>query len=224
MPAVVAGYVHRGGGRAWYATHGASVPQSQGLVGGSAGYRLVVIAASAGGLAAITRVLGALPADFPLPIAVVQHVDPQHHSHVADILARRASLHVKLAEIGDRLVTGTIYVAPPDRHLEIQDEDLIALTQGQLVHYVRPSADRLFESAARTGPVIAVVLTGSGTDGTDGAVAVRAGGGTVIAQDEATAAFFGMPGAAIRAGAVDYVLPLAEIAPKLIELASRSRG
>jgi two-component system chemotaxis response regulator CheB len=182
------------------------------------------MAASAGGLSALGRVLGALPPDFPLPIAVVQHIDPQHHSHIANILGRGVSLHVKLAEVGDRLVTGMIYIAPPDQHLEIESEELITLTHGQLVHYVRPSADRLFESAARTGPVIAVVLSGSGTDGTDGAVAVRAGGGTVIAQDEATAAFFGMPGAAIRAGAVDYVLPLAEIAPKLIELASRSGG
>ena len=96
----------------------------------------------------------------------------------------------------------------------------IVLEHGAPVHFARPSADRLFESAAEAcGPVIAVVLTGSGSDGACGATAIRAAGGVVIAQDEASSAFFGMPHAAIERGAVDYVLPLDEIAPALVRLA-----
>jgi two-component system chemotaxis response regulator CheB len=96
----------------------------------------------------------------------------------------------------------------------------LSLADTAPVNFSRPSADRLFESAARAfGPVIAVILTGTGRDGTAGATAVRAGGGVVIAQNEATSEFFSMPHAAIKAGAVDYVLPLDDIAPALMRLA-----
>lgn len=181
-------------------------------------YRVVIIAASAGGLNALAAVLGSLPADFPLPIVVVQHIDPHHASLVASILARRSSLRVKEAAQHDALTAGTVYVAPPDFHAEFLG-GAILLTHTPPVHFARPSADRSFLSGAEQGPVIGVVLSGAGVDGAAGVVAIKAAGGVVIAQDEATAEHFGMPQAAIETGAVEFVLPLDEIAPALTALA-----
>lgn len=183
-------------------------------------FRVVVVAASAGGLTALAALLTALPSDFPLPLAIVQHIDPNRDSFIANILGRRTKLVVKEAERDDILTPGVVYVAPPGWHMVIVKGGAITLTHTAPVHFVRPSADELFESAARAfGPAIGVVLSGSGTDGAAGATAVKALGGTVIAQNEATAMFFGMPHAAIESGAVDYVLPLDDIAAQLVSLA-----
>ena len=181
-------------------------------------YRVAIIAASAGGLSALAVVLGSLPADFPLPIVVVQHIDPHHASLVASILARRSRLRVKEAAQDDVLAAGTVYVAPPDFHAEFLG-GAILLTHTPPVHFARPSADRSFMSGAAQGPVIGVVLSGAGVDGADGVVAIKAAGGVVIAQDQATAEHFGMPQAAIGTGAVEYVLPLDQIGPALSTLA-----
>ena len=181
-------------------------------------YRIAIIVASAGGLKALTAVLSLLPADFPLPIVVVQHIDPHHASLVASILARRTCLRVKEAAQHDALVAGTVYVAPPDFHAEFLG-GAILLTHTAPVHFARPSADRSFLSGAAQGPVIGVVLSGAGVDGAAGVVAIKAAGGVVIAQDAATADHRGMPQAAIDTGAVEYVLPLAEIGPALTALA-----
>ncbi|MBO0686482.1 MAG: chemotaxis protein CheB, partial [Candidatus Dormibacteraeota bacterium] len=122
-----------------------------------------------------------------------------------------------------RLRVGQVRIAPPDRHLLVNPDGSLGLSQSELVHFVRPSADLLFESAAAAlgRRVVAVVLTGSGSDGAMGVTAVKKMGGTVIAQDEATSEFFGMPGAAIRAGSVDFVLPLAEIPRMITSLVAR---
>lgn len=185
-----------------------------------AAYDVVALVASAGGLNALSQVLGGLPADFPATIVVVQHLDRHHRSLMAEILNRRTSLRVKQAEEGDHLELGTVYVAPPNSHLLVNADSTLSLTQSELVHFVRPSADLLFESVAAShrDRVIAVVLTGTGGDGNMGVRAVKQMGGTVIAQDEETAQFFGMPGAAIATGCVDFVLPLDEISPALITL------
>ncbi|MHB9026699.1 MAG: chemotaxis protein CheB [Armatimonadota bacterium] len=183
-------------------------------------FQIVALAASAGGITALMQVLSELPAEFSAPVLVLQHLDPRHKSLIAEILGRRTRLRVKEAEAGDQLTPGTIYTAPPDRHLLVEPDDTLALTRTELVHFVRPSADLLFESvAARFGPgAIAVVLTGMGSDGAMGVSAIKKRGGTVIVQDEASSEFFGMPGAAIKTGDVDFILPLAEIAPALIKL------
>jgi two-component system chemotaxis response regulator CheB len=185
-----------------------------------AAFDVVAFASSAGGLGALSEVLSALPEDFPAAIAVVQHLDPRHRSLMAKILSGRTPLAVKEAEEADRLRPGTVYIAPPDKHLLINSGGTISLTQSEMVHFVRPSADLLFESVAASykDRVIAVVLTGSGSDGKMGVKAIKKMGGTVIAQDEATSEFFGMPGAAIQSGNVDFVLPLKEIASALVTL------
>lgn len=183
-------------------------------------FHLVAIAASAGGLSALVAVLTRLPRSFPLPIALVQHIDPNRVSVVPQILGRRTALLVKHAEHDETMIPGVVYVAPPALHLQIADDGHVVLNSDDPVRFLRPCADRLFASAASAfGPIIGVVLTGTGSDGATGAQAIKQFGGLVIAQDEATSAFFGMPQAAIRRGAVDRVLPLNAIAPALEALA-----
>jgi two-component system chemotaxis response regulator CheB len=180
----------------------------------------VALAASAGGLKALSQVLAALPGNFPATLVVVQHLDPRHRSLMADILSRRTDLTVKQATEGERLNASTAYIAPPNRHLLVNSDGTLSLTQSELVHFVRPSADLLFESVAASFKerAIAVVLSGTGSDGSMGVKAIKKMGGTVIVQDEKSAEFFGMPGAAIETGEVDFVLPLEEIPSALITL------
>ena len=190
-----------------------------------AAFDVVALAASAGGLTALSSVLADLPAEFPAGILVVQHLDPRHRSLMADILNRRTRLEVKQAEDGDHLTPGRVYIAPPNRHLLLNGDGSLSLTQTELVHFVRPSADLLFESVAVSykDRAIAVVLSGSGGDGSMGVKAIKKMGGTVLAQDQRTSEFFGMPGAAIHSGSVDFVLPLEEIAPALVTLVMKGQ-
>jgi two-component system chemotaxis response regulator CheB len=185
-------------------------------------FDVIAMAASAGGLSALSVILSDLPENLPVSIVVVQHLDPRHRSLMADILDRRTHMVVKEAVDGECLKPGTVYIAPPDRHLLVNGDGSLSLSQTELVHFVRPSADLLFESLAASYKerVIAVVLTGTGSDGNMGVQAIKKMGGTVIAQDEETCEFFGMPGAAIQTGSVDFILPLEEIASALITLIS----
>jgi len=129
-------------------------------------------------------------------------------------------LKVKEAENAENISTGTVYIAPPNRHLLVTPGGSISLSESELVHFVRPSADLLFESVAACYKerAICVVLTGTGSDGSMGVQAIKKMGGTVIVQDEKSSEFFGMPSAAIQTGQVDFVLPLVEIAPALVTL------
>src|ERR1051326_3913171 len=177
-------------------------------------YDIVALAASAGGLRALSYILAALPADFPAALVVVQHLDPRHRSLMADILSRRTALRVKEAEDDDRLAAGTAYIAPPNKHLLVNGGGTLTLTQTELVHFVRPSADLLFEStaAAYRERAIASVLSGSGGAGAVGVRAIAKVGGTVIVQDQQSSEFGCMPEAARQPGIVDFELPLQEIA------------
>lgn len=177
-------------------------------------YSIVAIAASAGGITALGRVLGGLPSGFGVPVVIVQHLDPRHKTVIAEVLGRRAKMPVRLARDGERTEAGTIYVAPPNHHLLVGADGVLMLSSSELVHFVRPSADLLFESVAGSyGPrAIACVLTGTGSDGVMGASAVKSRGGTVIAEDPELAEFKGMPEAVVASGAVDFILPLDEIA------------
>lgn len=164
--------------------------------------------------------LGSLPADFPAPIVVVQHLDPHHRSAMAELLTRRTPLDVVEAQDGDTLARGMVHLAPPDHHLLVGADERLSLSSSPQVHFLRPSADLLFDSVAEAygEGAIAVVLTGTGVDGSDGVRRIKALGGTVISQDEPTSDFPGMPGSAVRTGCVDHVLPLGEIAGRLVDL------
>ena len=133
------------------------------------------------------------------------------------ILARSTQLRVKPAENGETPQPGTVYVAPADTHLVVGSDRRLELVKSEPVRFQRPSANVLFDSLAKhvDGGAVVIVLSGMGSDGADGAVAVKGAGGKVMAQDEASAEYFGMPGAAIATGAVDWVLPVAEIGPAL---------
>jgi two-component system chemotaxis response regulator CheB len=182
--------------------------------------RVIAIAASSGGLAAISEVLGTLPATLPAAILVLQHLAPDQRSHLPEILADRTALAVRQASQGMRLEHGVVYVAPPGAHLLVGGDGRFVLSQLPPLHWCRPSADRLFASVgARYGPgAIAVVLTGYGVDGAEGAQVLRRLGGIVLVQDDATSACPDMPRAARRAGDVDRVLPLGDIAAELESL------
>ncbi len=179
---------------------------------------VVALVASAGGLGAFSEVVAALPIDLEAAVVVVLHLHAGHESLLAPILARHTRIPVKQAEPGDRLEPGHIYVAPPDAHLLIGDDGVLQLDQSPPVRFLRPSADLLLASMARCyeDRGMAVVLSGSGNDGAAGASAVKSSGGAVVAQDEATAEYFGMPSAAIANGSADQVLPLEEIAGAVV--------
>ncbi|MGF1478649.1 MAG: chemotaxis protein CheB [Cyanophyceae cyanobacterium] len=180
----------------------------------------MAIAASVGGLNAISRILSDLPANFTASILIVQHLDPKHRSLMAEILRRKTDLVVKQAEVGDRLKPGVVYIAPPNYHLQVDSGGVLSLSQTKLMNFVRPSADILFNSVAVSygSRAIAVVLTGAGKDGGAGIQKIHELGGIAIAQDEGTAECFSMPSAAIKTGAINFVLPLNHIALKLISL------
>lgn len=186
--------------------------QVQGDLG--APYGVVAVAASAGGITALGRVLGGLPAGFPVPVMVVQHLDPRHKTVIAEVLGRRANMPVRLAREGEKAEAGVVYIAPPNHHLLVGIDGVLTLSSSELVHFVRPSADLMFESVAGSygSRAVACVLSGTGSDGVMGASAIKSRGGTVIAEDPEQAEFRGMPEAVVASGVVDFILPLDEIA------------
>ena len=174
---------------------------------------VVAIAASTGGPAALHRILTALPADFPLPILVVQHISRGFSPGFASWLDKASPLRVKLAEEGEALRPGTVYVAGDDHHLCLAADRRVHLSTAEAVGGFRPSATVLFESVAAAfgRRAVAVILTGMGRDGVDGLRAIRRAGGRTVAESEATAVVYGMPAAAVSAGLADFILPLDEV-------------
>ena len=186
------------------------------------------MAASVGGLKALSVILGGLPADFPGAILIVMHVAPEHKSLLAEILNCRTHLHVRQARTGDYLVPAGVFVAPPNHHLFVVKGGRLKLSSpgSEKVHHARPSAEPLFASVAKLYKknAIAVVLTGGDGDGSSGVQLIKQQGGRVIAQDRHTSQDFSMPESSINTGDVDFILPLKAIAPKLIALAEAGRG
>ena len=185
---------------------------------------ILVIGASTGGPDALCTVLRELPANFPIPIAIVQHMPPLFTKMFADRLDRISALSVFESVGGEELRPGTVFVAPGDHHLELRREGgtvKTALSSAPPENYCRPAVDVLFRSAANlyNGGVLACVLTGMGHDGGVGSKAIVAAGGTVIVQDERTSVVWGMPGTVANAGSAAAVLPLDRIADALTQAA-----
>jgi two-component system chemotaxis response regulator CheB len=186
--------------------------------------RVLLIGSSTGGPQALTALVSEIAAVLErAPVLITQHMPPTFTTILAEHLARAGSCPAHEAEDGEAIVPGTIYLAPGGRHMSVirrEGQAAIALSDGPLVNFCRPAVDPLFSSAAQVwaSGVMAVILTGMGSDGTHGAQDIAAAGGSVIAQDEASSVVWGMPGAAANAGVCSAVLPLDQIAPKLVRL------
>jgi two-component system, chemotaxis family, protein-glutamate methylesterase/glutaminase len=177
-------------------------------------FPVVVLAASTGGPATVMRLAPGFTREFPAAVILVQHMPAAFTSQYAVQLAEFTNIRVKEAEANEPLVPGTLYICPGAQHLRVTASGRIQLdgSSGRIGGYL-PNIDTTMESvAAFAGPMsIGVVLTGMGNDGANGAKAIKAAGGLVLAQDEATAVIFGMPAEAIKTGAVEQVLGIDDI-------------
>ena len=185
---------------------------------------VLAIGVSTGGPAALAKILPALPADFPLPILIAQHMPRLFTGVLAERLNAACRLSVREAQPGAQPASGVVYLARGDWHMEItraSADAALRLHQGSPEENCRPSVDLLFRSAASIygSGVIAVILTGMGSDGLAGCRAVRAAGGKILAQDRETSAVWGMPGVVAKAGLADQVLPLDAIPAALTRIA-----
>jgi two-component system, chemotaxis family, protein-glutamate methylesterase/glutaminase len=191
--------------------------------------RVLLIGASTGGPQALNNIVSQIAGVLErAPVLITQHMPPTFTAILAEHLARVAKCPVREARHGEEINAGTIYLAPGGKHMKVARRDgmaVIAIDDGPLVNFCKPAVDPLFASAAAVwGPkVLALVLTGMGADGLNGAKAVVAAGGNVIAQDEATSVVWGMPGQVAHAGLCSAVLPIKEIADRLTRLFTGDR-
>ena len=176
-------------------------------------FPLIVIAASTGGPATLMKFVPSFPKDFPGAVIIVQHMPGSFTSQFSQQLSESCAIRVKEAEAGEIVAPGTVYICPGSHHLRVSPTGRMTLDDGPRILGYRPCADVTLESVAEfAGPMaVGVILTGMGNDGTRGAQAVKNASGYVIAQDEASSVIFGMNAEAIRAGAVDQVLPIENV-------------
>jgi len=179
--------------------------------------QLLAIGASTGGPTVIAEILSGLPQTFPVPILAVQHIAPGFISGFVEWIGRSTHLRVKLAEDGEKLQSGTVYLAPNGVHMGISKTQQISMDDGPTENSFCPSVSHLFQSVAEVfgQSAIGILLTGMGQDGAAGLLQLRKAGGVTIAQDEESSIVFGMPGEAVRLGAAQYVLSPKEIAELL---------
>jgi two-component system chemotaxis response regulator CheB len=181
-----------------------------------------LVGASTGGPQALNKLVAELGSvSERVPILIVQHMPATFTTILAEHLSNASGRMAREAVDGELVVPGTIYVAPGGRHMQVARPEglpIIRLDDGPAVNFCKPAVDSLFTSACQVwgGAVLAVILTGMGHDGRDGARAIVAAGGAVVAQDEATSVVWGMPGAAAMAGLCSAVLPLEQIAARVI--------
>jgi len=182
------------------------------------GYEAVVIGVSSGGLTALKYLFSSLPADFSLPIVVVQHVSARSDNQWIKLLNEVSNLNIKEADEKEAIEPGNGYIAPSNYHLLIEKDKTFSLTNGERVNFARPSIDVLFETAAEAyqNKLIGIILTGSNHDGSKGIKRIKEYGGLTIAQDPKTAESSYMPASAIAASQPDYVLSLENIVELLI--------
>lgn len=188
--------------------------------------KVVAIGVSTGGPTALGSILPTLPADFPLPVLVVQHMPPLFTRLLAERLHSTCQLSVEEAKQGDPVEAGKILIAPGDFHLKVVSNGAgvrACLDQSPPLNSCRPAVDALFASIGQVygGAAIAAVLTGMGQDGLRGAEILKAQGASVLAQDEASSVVWGMPGAVVNAGIADSVLSLDHVVPAILRLTGR---
>jgi two-component system chemotaxis response regulator CheB len=181
---------------------------------------IIAMGASAGGPQALETVLAGLPRDFPVPLVCVQHIADGFIDGLAAWLRMHAALDIRIAQDGETATRGSVYFPQEGRHLLVAENRRLALSPDAPRNGHRPSVDAMFESVAKHygTKAVAVLLSGMGSDGARGMLAVHQAGGMTIAQDEATSVVFGMPGEAIKLGAVRRVLPVGQIAGALLSL------
>lgn len=187
-------------------------------------FEAVAIGVSAGGIRALEMILGGIGGDFSLSIIIVQHMSAGSDDFLARHLNEKSALPVKQADEKEVIRRGNVYLAPPDYHLLVEEDKTLSLSVDEKINYARPSIDLLFETAAFAyGPaLVGLVLTGASGDGSRGLKTIKAAGGLTVVQDPETAEAPVMPREAIRALAVDHVLPLEGIARFLIALPAKS--
>jgi two-component system, chemotaxis family, protein-glutamate methylesterase/glutaminase len=190
---------------------------------------IVAIGTSTGGPNALTAVLPQLPADFPVPIVIVQHMPPLFTRLLAERLNTLAQLEVQEGKEGQKLQRGQVWIAPGDYHMTVVrkgTEFVLGINHDPQENSCRPAVDVLFRSVAQTygANVLAVVLTGMGADGTRGSADIREAGGEVFVQDEASSVVWGMPGNVVAARLADRVYPLGGIAPEVVRRVSMGRA
>jgi two-component system chemotaxis response regulator CheB len=183
-------------------------------------YEAIVIGSSAGGMRALLELLSYIPAAYPLPIIIVQHLLDGTDSFIAEFLNEKTAITVKEADDKRLIEKGYAYLAPPGYHLLIEDDHSLSLSIDPRVNFSRPSIDVLFESAAFVYEqrCIGIVLTGANGDGSQGLHRIKTNGGLTLVQDPATAEFNTMPIAAIQATKVDHILTLEEMGRFLISI------
>ncbi len=186
--------------------------------------RVVAIAASTGGPEALSIILSALPAGFPCPIVIAQHIADGFVAGMAEWLGKLSKLNIKSPAEGEPLLPGAVYIAPSEKHMEITDAKTVTFAERQEKDIYHPSCDRLLFSVARVfgSRGIGVILTGMGSDGVRGMDKIKKAGGTTIAQDQKTSVVFGMPKIAIESGCIDKVLPIEEITGEIVRIISRA--
>ena len=187
---------------------------------------IVVIGASRGGVEALRGIVAALPLNLRSTLLIVLHTSPTHASLLPAVLSSAGPLPAEHGRNGTRIERGRIYVAPPDHHMTVGPIGFIRLDQGPKENYVRPAADPLFRSAASVygSRVIGIILTGGGSDGTQGLIAIEQAGGLAIVQDPGDARDPGMPTSALLDDNPDLCLPLSETPGVIIRLSSVSQG
>ncbi|PLX04677.1 MAG: chemotaxis protein CheB [Marinilabiliales bacterium] len=187
-------------------------------------YRAIVIGASAGGLYAIRDLLVPLPSDFRIPIIIVQHLSPTSENYMVEFLNKNTSLNIKEVDEKEPIKPNMVYIAPPNYHVLIEEDETFTLSADEKVNYSRPSIDVLFYSAADIyrKDLIGVVLTGANDDGARGLFTIRKNGGLGIVQTPSSAEAPQMPSAAILEANPEYIIEISEIAKLLIEMNKRS--
>ena len=182
-------------------------------------FSCIVIGVSAGGMEVLSKLLPSLPADFPLPVIIVQHLHKTSTGYYLEYYNEKCLLFVKEAKQNEIIKVGNIYFAPPDYHLLIENNKTFAISSDEKVNYSRPSIDILFESAADVygEKLIGIILTGANNDGAEGMKIIKQKGGFTIAQNPLEAEFPVMPQSAIDTGTIDLILTLNEISDEFIK-------